>query len=158
MSLQRKRWQHWIGRARARTPSLGERELAVLGVLWRASPLTAQQVLEDLPGRGVSLSTIQSTLERLHRKGVLERRKEVRAFVYAPRVERQDLVSSLLHDIADDIAGGDLATMLSGFMEFLGDERGRMAALLDAERSSAKAPADDADADGAGGRERDPSP
>lgn len=156
MSLQRKRWQHWIGRARARTPSLGERELAVLGVLWRESPLTAQQVLEDLPGRGVSLSTIQSTLERLHRKGVLERRKEVRAFVYAPRVERRDLVSSLLHDIADDIADGDLATMLSGFMEFLGDERGRMAALLEAERSSADPSAEDAD--GGGSRQRGPSP
>lgn len=124
----------------------------MLGVLWRESPLTAQQVLEDLPGRGVSLSTIQSTLERLHRKGVLERRKEARAFVYAPLVERQDLVSSLLHDIADDIAGGDLATMLSGFMEFLGDERGQMAAYLDAERSSPKPPAGDA-----GGRKRGPS-
>jgi len=152
VSFEPKRWQHWIGRTRSRTPSLGERELAVLGVLWRESPLTAQQVLEDLPGRGVSLSTIQSTLERLHRKGVLERRKEVRAFVYAPLVERQDLVSSLLHDIADDIAGGDLATMLSGFMEFLGDERGQMAALLDAERATAKPPAGNV-----GGRKRGPS-
>lgn len=84
-----------------------------------------------MPDSAVSLSTVQSTLERLHRKEVLVRRKQARAFLYAPKLQRGELISLLLRDIADDIAGGDVASMVSGFVAFLGDDRSRVATLLD---------------------------
>ncbi len=125
--------QGWFIKAQksGRTPSLGERELAVLDILWRcASPRTAQEVLAAMPESGISLSTIQSTLERLFRKDVLARHKQARAFCYAPKIGRGELISSLLRDISDDIAQGDLAPMVSGFMDFLGLESAQMAVLL----------------------------
>lgn len=144
MSLDTKTLQSWVAgtrrRARMRTPSLGERELAVLDVLWRQSPRTAQQVQGEMPDRTISLSTIQSTLERLHRKDVLARHKRARAYCYAPKVDRRELISSLLADIADDLAGGDLSPMVSGFMDFLGWEPAQMAVLLEADRAPGRAP------------------
>jgi predicted transcriptional regulator len=137
VSIDSKTLQRWFPgtRRRARTPSLGERELAVLDVLWQSAPRTAQEVMEQMPGPAVSLSTVQSTLERLHRKDVLLRHKQSRAFYYAPKLQRGELISSLIHDIADDIAGGDVASMVSGFMDFLGEERSQVAQLLGDERA-----------------------
>jgi predicted transcriptional regulator len=144
VSLNSKFLQGWFGAARQRTPSLGDRELAALEVLWGDSPLTAHQVLAAMPDSDISLSTIQSTLERLHRKDVLSREKRGRAFVYAPLMDRRALISSLLHDIADDVAGGELAPMVSGFIDFLGGDRSRFASFLDDEAGAHDSPPGDA--------------
>ena len=130
MSIDAKSIQHWFTATRQRTPALGDRELAVLNVLWHSAPQSAQQVLDAMPDQKLSLSTIQSTLERLHRKNVLSRRKQARSFLYEPLMDRQALISSLLRDIVEDIAGGDLAPMVSGFMDVLADDQSQMAAFL----------------------------
>jgi len=87
-----------LGKRRSveRLPDLGERELGVLQVLWQTGPLTAQGVLEGVGNATVSLSTVQSTLERLYRK-------------------------RLMHDIADSLTEGDTAPMVSGFLDYLDD-------------------------------------
>ncbi|WP_157976678.1 BlaI/MecI/CopY family transcriptional regulator [Parahaliea mediterranea] len=125
---------NWLaGRPRnSRTPALGERELAVMHALWQAEShasapeaamLSAQQVLERMAGEPLALSTIQSTLERLCRKALVARQKQARAYLYRPLLARQDLISSMLHDISQDIAGGDVAPMVSGFMDYLSASR-----------------------------------
>lgn len=106
-------------RRKAQTPVLGERELAVLDVLWLEGAQTAQQIIEQMEGWSVSLSTVQSTLERLHRKEMVARSKQARAYVYEARISRSDIISSLLHDMTEEIAGGDMAPVLSGFIDYL---------------------------------------
>lgn len=109
-----------IKRSKSLTPSLGTRELAVLELLWQERSLSAQQLLDRLvKSEDIGLSTVQSTLERLHRKKLLKRIKKARAYYYQPEVSRNDIVSSLLHDITAEIAGGDLAPVVSGFINYL---------------------------------------
>lgn len=109
-----------IKRPKSLTPSLGSRELAVLEILWQERSLSAQQVLDRLvKSEGIGLSTVQSTLERLHRKKLLKRVKLARAYYYQPEISRNEIVSSLLHDITAEIAGGDLAPVVSGFINYL---------------------------------------
>ena len=113
----------WLGAVRARrVPDLGERELDVLEVLWAHGDSSAQEVHEALPGRAVSLSTVQSTLERLHRKDLLDRQKAGRAYRYQPCLSRAQLIGSLLRDLAADVAGGDIEPMLSGFLDYVAAE------------------------------------
>ncbi|MEE4184924.1 MAG: BlaI/MecI/CopY family transcriptional regulator [Gammaproteobacteria bacterium] len=114
----------WLGRTlnTARLPELGAREFSVLELLWDSDGLTSQQVLQQLAAAKLSLSTVQSTLERLHRKGLLERTKTGRAFVYTAAVTRENMISRLLHEIADNLADGDSAPMVSGFLEYLGED------------------------------------
>ncbi len=108
----------WFNRSEP-TPALGPRELEVLDALWRQDMLSAQQLhgLENL--QRVSLNTIQSTLERLRGKGLIERSKQGRAFHYRPTLTRTELVSRVLKDLAQDIGQGDLAPIISGFAEFV---------------------------------------
>jgi predicted transcriptional regulator len=103
-------------------PDLGERELDVLEVLWAGGRRSAQEVRDALPGPVVSLSTVQSTLERLHRKELLRREKAGRAYRYEAQVTRSQLIGGMLRDLADDVAGGDVAPMLSGFLDYVAAE------------------------------------
>ena len=113
----------WLGANTAkRMPDLGERELDVLEVLWMGGQRSAQDVRNALPGAAVSLSTVQSTLERLHRKELLVREKAGRAYQYDAIVTRSQLIGCLLRDLADDVAGGDIAPMLSGFLDYVVSE------------------------------------
>lgn len=111
-----KGWLHQL--RRVRTPSLGQRELNALDVVWARGECSAQDVLDELDD-DVSLSTVQSTLERLHRKKLLLRTKSGRAFLYQAQVTRSNLISSLIHDISDDFGAEDGTALLVGFVDFL---------------------------------------
>lgn len=129
--------KHWLNRLRRpRTPALGRRELDILDVLWRTGGASAQDVLDELP-ESISLSTVQSTLERLHRKDLLSRQKQGRAYVYSARISKARLISSLLHDMSDDLSSGDDTALLCGFIDYLADTHPllheRMQNALDAE-------------------------
>lgn len=69
-----------------KAPALGERELEVMKILWRGRALSVKQVLNNIADRELSVSTVQSTLERLHRKKLLHREKAGRHFVYQAAV------------------------------------------------------------------------
>jgi len=67
---------------------LGPLEARVLDALWaRACPGSVRDLQPAFPG--VAYTTLMTTLDRLHRKGVLGREKHGRAFVYAPRESRE---------------------------------------------------------------------
>jgi predicted transcriptional regulator len=113
----------WLGvERRERLPDLGERELAVLEVLWEQGRSSAQAVRGLMPGAPISLSTAQSTLERLHRKHLVHRVKQGRAYQYHAALSRSQLIGGLLRDLARDVAGGELAPMLSGFLDYVSGE------------------------------------
>src|SRR5688572_25745244 len=60
--------------ASAGLPILGELESTVLEYLWERAEVDVKDVHRDIgAGRGITVSTIQSTLERLHRKGLARR-------------------------------------------------------------------------------------
>ena len=100
-------------------PQLGELELAVLESLWQREGLTARQLLEVLPANlQPSLSTVQTTLERLHRKELLHRQKRGHAYSYSPRLSRSALLGRLLGGVISQLHSGSLDPILSSFVEF----------------------------------------
>lgn len=107
---------------RQQGPTLGARELEVMKIFWQAQALSAKQVLQRLPDQTLSLSTMQSTLERLYRKELLLREKAGRFYVYRAAVSRSQVISQLLGDIAEQVGDGEMAPMISGFMTFVGME------------------------------------
>ena len=111
-----------------RMPALGSRELSVLELFWAPEQptLSASDVHEAVQNKhsqstleAISLNTLQSTLERLYRKDLLVREKSGRAFIYRAACSKQDIIQRLLHDIAADMTDGDMAPMISGFMEYV---------------------------------------
>lgn len=82
----------------------GTLELRVLEALWARG--TAATVRDLEPGfGGVAYTTLMTTLDRLHRKGVLAREKAGRAFSYQPKLTRDALLSSVAGDALTAILG-----------------------------------------------------
>jgi predicted transcriptional regulator len=71
-------------------PRLGEREREVLEVLWTEGSATVQQVVKGLK-TALAYTTVMTTLDRLYKKGLLQRSKRDRAFVYKPALSKNDL-------------------------------------------------------------------
>lgn len=69
---------------------LGRREREVLAVLRELGSATVQQVTEHLDA-SLAYTTVMTTLDRLFRKGLLEREKINRAFLYSPSLSARDL-------------------------------------------------------------------
>lgn len=70
-----------------RDAELGPLEAGVMDVLWEHGEANVHQVM-PLLARPLAYTTVMTTLDRLYKKGLLERRKEERAFLYSPRFTR----------------------------------------------------------------------
>lgn len=67
--------------------SVGPLEGEVLEILWQHGPCSVRDVQERM-GRRLAYTTIMTTLDRLYKKGRLERTKFRRSFRYAPASTR----------------------------------------------------------------------
>jgi len=70
-----------------RDAELGHLESGVMDILWERGACNVHQVM-PLLARPLAYTTVMTTLDRLFKKGLLDRRKEERAFVYSPRFSR----------------------------------------------------------------------
>ncbi|MEX1197522.1 MAG: BlaI/MecI/CopY family transcriptional regulator [Pseudohongiellaceae bacterium] len=101
--------------------TLGERELRVMEILWKTPHLDARDVTSRLTGRRPSLSTVQSTLERLYRKGLVDREKRGSAYHYFALVSRSSLLARLMGDVIHLLHDGRMETILSSFVTVAAD-------------------------------------
>ncbi|MGH9519072.1 MAG: BlaI/MecI/CopY family transcriptional regulator [Terriglobales bacterium] len=66
---------------------LGPLEHDVMEVLWRRGRCNVREVVDALT-KSLAYTTVMTTLDRLFKKGLLEREKSERAFVYLPALSR----------------------------------------------------------------------
>lgn len=79
--------------ARKKSRNLTEAELRLMDVLWEKSEATVGEVAETLPKElNLAYNTVLTTLRILEDKGYVEhtKPKEARAFVYRPRIGRDE--------------------------------------------------------------------
>ena len=75
--------------AHGRVPELGHLEEGVMNVVWSLGEVNVRDVAAKLE-RPLAYTTVMTTLDRLYKKGLLERRKAARAFIYAARLTREE--------------------------------------------------------------------
>ena len=87
--------------------NLGELEVAVLEDIWRHDEVEARDLHRRIgTQRGNSLQTIQSTLERLHRKGLLTRERVSHAYVYRSTETREAVMARLIEGSLSRFSSG----------------------------------------------------
>jgi predicted transcriptional regulator len=97
----------------------GELEAAVLGVLQAAGePLSPAEVRERIGGH-LAYTTVVTILSRLHAKGVLDRHKSGRAYLYAPVADQPGLAARRMARMLD--AEADREAVLARFVSSLSD-------------------------------------
>jgi predicted transcriptional regulator len=102
---------------------LGPLEWRVLEALWaHDAPAAVRDLAEAFPE--TAYTTLMTTLDRLHRKGLLSREKQGRAFRYLPRLGRAEFASARAAEAvrhAVQRSGGSLTPLVSHLIEAVGD-------------------------------------
>jgi predicted transcriptional regulator len=83
---------------------LFELEALIMEVVWRHFPVSSRDVCERLTGpRARAYTTITTTMERLHKKGLLRREKVGLAWMYTPTRSEAEFNKALADRLADRI-------------------------------------------------------
>jgi predicted transcriptional regulator len=84
--------------------ALGKLEREVMNVTWNRGEISVRDVYLAFERR-IAYTTLMTTLQRLHKKGVLNRRKQGRAFFYLPRVSLHEFEQGIAKDLIDGLMG-----------------------------------------------------
>ena len=109
----------------------GELEAVVMDRLWNAQgSSTVREVFELLRlTREIAYTTVMSTMDNLHRKGWLSRKRQGKAFLYWPTLTREQYSARLMRHALD--GGGNPDLVLSHFVEQMtAEESSRLNSVL----------------------------
>lgn len=96
---------------------LGQLETSIMELLWSWDrPVAVREVLEDLQqDRTIAYTTVMTVMDNLHRKGLLTRAMDGRAYRYQPVRSREQHSAALMGEV---LAGStDRAATLMYFLE-----------------------------------------
>ena len=97
----------------------GELEATVLAVLQEAGSALSPGEVRERIGGSLAYTTVVTILSRLHAKGVLERHKAGRAYLYAPGADQPGLAARRMARVLDSEA--DREAVLARFVSSLSD-------------------------------------
>jgi predicted transcriptional regulator len=111
---------------------LGPLEIQVMETLWQRGKSTVRDVVAELD-RSLAYTTVMTTLDRLYKKGMLERHEFQRAYSYWPRWTRQEWDQKRAGDLVNDFLAGPHPTSGNLLVSWLVDAVGEQdLSLLDA--------------------------
>lgn len=92
-----------------------------MDVLWAAYPLSVREVGRKLARLKLAYTTIMTTLDRLHTKGLLTRTKDGNAFRYAPAMDRAEYHRRLVAAVVEPLLRDGATPALAAFVDAAAD-------------------------------------
>jgi len=101
---------------------IGELEAMVMRHVWARGPADVKTVYRAIgAARRITLNTVQSAMERLYRKGLLDREKVSHAYVYSARLSREAFTAEAMRAVVANVLGGKMEPVLSAFVDLAAD-------------------------------------
>jgi BlaI family penicillinase repressor len=103
--------------ARKQSRTLTDGEHRIMEVLWQKGSATVADVAEALAGEdGTAYTTILTMMRILREKGYLRCRKEGRAHVYSPRVDRDTAARKAVRQLLGKFFSGSPGELVLSFL------------------------------------------
>ncbi len=88
-------------------------ELEILQILWAAGPSTVRLVHEQLSEKkNVFYTTTLKTMQVMTEKGLLERDTSSRSHIYSPKVNKEEIQTTLITKLKDTVFGGSASQLI----------------------------------------------
>ena len=100
---------------RKKTLTLTHAEHRIMEVIWAKGSATVADVVEALNGKD-AYTTILTLMTILKGKGYLSSRKEGRAFVFVPRVDRNTAARKAVHQLLSKFFAGSASELVLSFL------------------------------------------
>ncbi|MCA9237993.1 MAG: BlaI/MecI/CopY family transcriptional regulator [Planctomycetales bacterium] len=128
------------------TDSPTDRELEALKVLWSRGEATVRDVCDALNAAGADLAytTVLSLLQVMEQKALVTHRRDGKAYVYAPAIERDRTFRDLAGGFLDRVFDGAVSDYLVHALEsrkMSADELDELEAMIAAAKQRASKPA-----------------
>ena len=101
--------------ARTKTSTLTNAEHRIMEVVWARGSATVADVVEALQGKD-AYTTILTLMRILKAKGYLAARKEGRAHVFTPRVDRDTAARKAVHQLLSKFFSGSPGELVLSFL------------------------------------------
>ena len=89
-------------------------ELDCMNTLWPMGEGTVREIRDRLaPRRPRAYTTIMTIMDRLARKGVVERRKVGRAYLYRPNLSAEEARAQALSQVVENFFGGSKEALIA---------------------------------------------
>ena len=89
-------------------------ELDCMNTLWPVGQATVREIRDLLaPRRPRAYTTIMTIMDRLARKGIVERRKVGRAYLYSPNLSAEEARSQALGQVVENYFGGSKEALIA---------------------------------------------
>jgi predicted transcriptional regulator len=112
---------------------LGVLEREVMDAVWTAGEVTVRDARSRLPRR-VAYTTVMTTLDRLFKKGLVERRRAGKAFVYRAAKTRHEAREAILSNLVDALDSHEEAEdLLDALEQLVRDKKRRLEKAEDGE-------------------------
>lgn len=87
-----------------------ERELEALKVLWDQGEATVREICDAMntAGEELAYTTVLSLLQVMEQKGLVEHRRQGKAYVYLPKVKREKTLGDLAAGFLERVFDGSL--------------------------------------------------
>jgi predicted transcriptional regulator len=95
--------------------TLTNAEHRIMEVIWARGSATVAEVVEALQGKD-AYTTILTLMRILKAKGFLSSRKEGRAFVFVPKVDRDTAARKAVHQLLSKFFGGSPSELVLSFL------------------------------------------
>jgi len=97
---------------------LGDLEAAIMNVIWQRGEATVEEVRGSLDrDKKPAYTTVMTVMSRLAEKGVLERQKQGRAFLYRAAADRSEVAGSMLSNLVDRLYAGSPGRAIAHLIE-----------------------------------------
>ena len=100
---------------RKKTLTLTNAEHRIMEVIWAKGSATVAEVVEALKGED-AYTTILTLMRILKVKGYLSSRKEGRAFVFVPKVDRNTVARKAVHQLLSKFFAGSPSELVLAFL------------------------------------------
>lgn len=102
-----------------RTQAVTDAELAVLKVLWQSGPLTAKAITATLypDGAESEFASVHSFLQRLERKGLVDRDRSSFVHSFSATVSQADITGQELESLAARLGESSIAPLIMQLVE-----------------------------------------
>lgn len=99
---------------------LGHREACIMEVLWGRQDVSVREILRAISEEEeLAYTTVMTITDRLWKKGLLERRKSGKTYLYTPKVSKESFVDSCLRKVLDCFMPDMNRAALSHFIDAL---------------------------------------
>ena len=94
---------------------LHDLEATIMDVVWskRLASFAVGDVLAILEKqRDIAYTTVMTTVTRLYEKGILQRERDGKRYLYSPKLTREEFMESTAREVLDEAVGGHPAMVM----------------------------------------------